>query len=204
MAQNPFNPNNWYWVVAGSSTQVYSSVSGTFVGVGDATYVAWLGIGNVATAIASNSLLFDVLFSLNALSATGAATLQAAGGLTPTQIDISLTLSTGGQQNNLVAHAGGGQVSGTQCVIGNNIFTVVATSGDSAQLPTAIAGRGIVVFNNGAQQMTIWSKNATTDLLHTTATPSGAAFTTLASGKVGQFGCPQNGHWGTAVVSPTA
>jgi hypothetical protein len=41
-----FNPQNWYWAVGGSTTQVYSSVSNTYVPVADATYAAWLAAGN--------------------------------------------------------------------------------------------------------------------------------------------------------------
>ena len=37
-----FNVYDWYWVVAGSTTQVYSSASGDYVPIADATYVAWL------------------------------------------------------------------------------------------------------------------------------------------------------------------
>jgi hypothetical protein len=41
-----------YWVVGGSSTQVYGSKTNIYVPVADANYVAWLNAGNVATPIA--------------------------------------------------------------------------------------------------------------------------------------------------------
>jgi len=56
-----YNPRNWYWIVAGSTTQVYSSASGDYVPVADATYQAWLAAGGVPTSIASEAELGDVL-----------------------------------------------------------------------------------------------------------------------------------------------
>jgi hypothetical protein len=67
-APSGFRPKNWYWIVAGSTTQVYSSASGTYVPVNDPTYLAWLNpeIGNVPRAIASEAALGQelALFSL--------------------------------------------------------------------------------------------------------------------------------------------
>jgi hypothetical protein len=40
-----------YWIVGGSTTQVYSSNTNTYVPVADANYVAWQGEGKVATPI---------------------------------------------------------------------------------------------------------------------------------------------------------
>lgn len=57
------NPKNWYWFVAGDTTQVYSSASHTFVLVADATYQAWLSAGGVTSSIASLGELIDVLAS---------------------------------------------------------------------------------------------------------------------------------------------
>jgi hypothetical protein len=35
----PFRPRNWYWIVNGSTTQVYSSAVGNYVPVGNAPYL---------------------------------------------------------------------------------------------------------------------------------------------------------------------
>jgi hypothetical protein len=56
-----YTPNNWYWIVAGSTTQVYSSAAVAYVPVANSTYVAWLAAGNVPTKIAVEQELFDVL-----------------------------------------------------------------------------------------------------------------------------------------------
>lgn len=56
-----YNPSNWYWIVAGVETQLFSSASGNYVPASDATYQAWLAGGNVPTRIASEDELGDVL-----------------------------------------------------------------------------------------------------------------------------------------------
>lgn len=61
MPNAPFNSANWYWIVAGSTTQVYSSAVGDFVPVTDATYQAWLAAGHVPTKIDTEANLGQVL-----------------------------------------------------------------------------------------------------------------------------------------------
>lgn len=57
-----YNPRDWYWVVAGDPTQVFSSALGAYVPVDDATYAAWLGTGdNRPTPIGSENSLGEVL-----------------------------------------------------------------------------------------------------------------------------------------------
>lgn len=56
-----YTPQNWYWVVNGSTTQVYSSASGDYVHIDNATYAAWAAAGNSATRIASEAELGEVL-----------------------------------------------------------------------------------------------------------------------------------------------
>ena len=58
---NPYNPYDWYWIVAGSTTQVYSSKSGDYVPVADATYQAWLVQDNLPTRILNEAELGEVL-----------------------------------------------------------------------------------------------------------------------------------------------
>ena len=56
-----YDPRNWYWSVAGSTTQVYSSASGDYVAIADSTYQAWLAAGNAPTKIDTEANLGDVL-----------------------------------------------------------------------------------------------------------------------------------------------
>lgn len=56
-----FDPRNWYWIVNGSKTQVYSSAAGDYVPVANATYQAWLAAGGLATRIATEAELGEVL-----------------------------------------------------------------------------------------------------------------------------------------------
>jgi hypothetical protein len=61
MGTKSYDPKNWYWRVAGSTTQVYSSKTGNYVPVDDATYLAWVNDGGRATSIASEAELGEVL-----------------------------------------------------------------------------------------------------------------------------------------------
>lgn len=56
-----YTPGNWYWIVGGSSSQVYSSAVNNFVPVSDAAYSAWLAVGNTPTKIDTIQNLADVL-----------------------------------------------------------------------------------------------------------------------------------------------
>lgn len=56
-----YNPADWYWIVNGNETKVYSSASGDFVRTDDATYVEWLSDGTVPTRIANEAELGEVL-----------------------------------------------------------------------------------------------------------------------------------------------
>jgi hypothetical protein len=56
-----FAPANWYWIVAGSVTQVYSSAVSNFVPIADAAYQAWLSKGNFPSRIATEAELGEVL-----------------------------------------------------------------------------------------------------------------------------------------------
>src|SRR5665811_1297961 len=59
----PYTPLKWYWVIAGSTTQIFSSASLTFVKPDDITYNAWQETGGVPTQIKTAASLSDVLSS---------------------------------------------------------------------------------------------------------------------------------------------
>jgi hypothetical protein len=54
------DPNSNYWIIAGSSTDVYAGASNTLVPVNDSDYAAWAA-NNTASPIASEAELADVL-----------------------------------------------------------------------------------------------------------------------------------------------
>lgn len=56
-----FVARDWYWIVAGSTTQVYSSARAAYVPISDTAYTAWLGGGGKPTRILSEAELWDVL-----------------------------------------------------------------------------------------------------------------------------------------------
>ena len=86
-----YNAASWYWIVASSATQVYSSAAAAYVPVSDVGYVAWLVAGNRPSRIASEAELVDVLVGAG-LAVTGLGTpAQQARALLSAGIAISST-----------------------------------------------------------------------------------------------------------------
>jgi len=56
-----YSPHDWYWVVAGSSNQVYSSKAGDYVPLANVGYQSWLALGNRPTSIKTEADLGEVL-----------------------------------------------------------------------------------------------------------------------------------------------
>jgi hypothetical protein len=57
-----YNPADWYWIVADSTTIVYSSKSATYIAVTDATYAAFVAAGGRATRI-DNETDLQIVFA---------------------------------------------------------------------------------------------------------------------------------------------
>ena len=59
-----YDPADWYWIVGGSTTQVYSSKPAVrdYVPVADPAYVAWLADGTLPTNIDTEASLGEVLY----------------------------------------------------------------------------------------------------------------------------------------------
>lgn len=86
-----FTPQNWYWVVAGSAIQAYSSAIGDYVPVGNATYQTWLAQGNQSTKIDSELSLSQVLPKyLDILLVTTSTVLVIQQALKQAQLDVIL------------------------------------------------------------------------------------------------------------------
>lgn len=60
-----YNPFDWYWIVADSTTQVYSSAIGNYVPVTNETFIAWKSDGTLPTRVISEAELSEVLSVLN-------------------------------------------------------------------------------------------------------------------------------------------
>ena len=56
-----YNPSNWYWTVAGSTSQVWSSARAIYVPVTDTAYAAWLAAGNLPSRILNEAELLEVI-----------------------------------------------------------------------------------------------------------------------------------------------
>ena len=68
----PFDPKNWFWIVGGDESQVFSSKSGNYILASDAGYVAWVASGGMPTRIASAVELGEVLAPHNVRPAQSA------------------------------------------------------------------------------------------------------------------------------------
>ncbi len=94
--------------------------------------------------------------------------------------------------NGLTAHAGGGQASATALVVGWNRLSTVATLGDSAQLPAAVAGSQVIVANDGAANADIYSQNGGTDTIDGVA---GSTAVVITAAHRSMFICLTTGAW---------
>lgn len=56
-----YNPLNWYWIVGGDETKVFSSKSGSFVQSDNSTYMEWVNEGGTPTHVVSKAELGEVL-----------------------------------------------------------------------------------------------------------------------------------------------
>jgi hypothetical protein len=61
MARKKYNPKDWYWIVGGDETQVFSSLRGNYFPVADATYVAWKADGTKPSRTPDNAELAHIL-----------------------------------------------------------------------------------------------------------------------------------------------
>lgn len=96
------------------------------------------------------------------------------------------------RQDNITAHAGGGQASAYQLGYTQNRVSTVATSGDSVALPKAIAGSECVVINAGANPMQIFGKIGAADTINGIAGNVGVS---MPPGGLGIFVCVTAGVW---------
>jgi hypothetical protein len=87
-----YNPADWYWIVAGNTTQVYSSSRDEYVPLTDATYLAWLAAGNAPTNIDTAANLAIVLFQADVsglqITSTSTAALNGIYSVSSEQIQL--------------------------------------------------------------------------------------------------------------------
>lgn len=106
----------------------------------------------------------------------------------------------------VVAFAGGGQPGGTPIGVPNNqgieaaiaeIRTVV-TAADSVQLPQAVNGKTLLVFNSSANSSNLYANpnvNKATGVTDTINGGANANAYAVAAGKSVLFFCPRDGIW---------
>ncbi len=84
-----YDPTNWYWVVGGDQTKVFSSAVGDYVPVSDATYVSWLSDEGAPTVIDTENNLAEVL-SRNSVRPTHANVLDKYKSVQASKLTIEL------------------------------------------------------------------------------------------------------------------
>lgn len=94
--------------------------------------------------------------------------------------------------NGLTAHAGGTKAAALQIPAAAALveFETVATNGDSALLPQALAGTEVKVANSGAATMALYGRG--TDTINDAAT---ATNYDLATNVSATFFCAKDGQW---------
>lgn len=129
------------------------------------------------------------------MATTGIQPTQGGG---PALIDQTWLLGLAGGLNNasvnsLVATAGGTKAAGYQIPAATTLvaFATVASSGDSALLPQALKNTYLLVYNGGAQNLSLYGKG--TDTINAVATASAY---TLATTAAALFFCAKDGNWG--------
>lgn len=107
-------------------------------------------VSTTQTGFSQDGALAQV-YSAAGIQTAGLAELVALAGITYTGQDIKSAVTT------LTALAGGAQ-AGTALTRTFNNFTVVATTGDSAQLPVAALGKKVIVKNSAAITMAVFGQ----------------------------------------------
>ena len=93
-------------------------------------------------------------------------------------------------EDNLTAHAGGGQNAAYPINSGIARFTTVATAADSAILPPSTVGLQVIVINSGANSMQVYGLGA--DVINGVASGTGVA---QAAGSISVYTCSLVGYW---------
>jgi len=148
--------------------QVYGSGSDTINDVASATGVSQM----------QNSLVLYICVTAGKWYSAGLANGFASG--------FQMFSSAAG----LTAHAGGGQGSGTPITAMQNFFSTVATTGDSATLPSAQVGMEISVAKNGANSMNVFPASGQTingQAVNTQVAVAAGTITMFFSGAAGAW-----------------
>lgn len=97
----------------------------------------------------------------------------------------------GSADDNLTAHAGGGQAAALLLAKVVNRVSTVATAADSVKLPASSPGMQITIINDAAvNSMQVFGTNP--DTINNVATGTGVA---QAAGKTAIYSCPVAGKW---------
>lgn len=101
-------------------------------------------------------------------------------------------------QDNITATAGGGQANAFQINSQTARVSVVATAGDSIQLPPSAAGLELLIINHGANAMQVFGNLAAGDVVDDQAAATGVS---QMSNSLVIYSCATAGKWYTEGLS---
>lgn len=107
-------------------------------------------------------------------------------------INALASLTRLGTKGSITAQADGTQANAVQLVNGVNEVTTVAGANDSVQLPRAAAGSIVYVANAGANTLTVFGKNGSSDTINGTAGSTGVTQATTVDAI---YACITDGRW---------
>lgn len=102
------------------------------------------------------------------------------------------------RKSTITAKAGGTQAAAVQLIATLNKVTVCATGGDSVAAPKAVAGSVVIVENQGAQSLNVFSKLGSGDTINGASAATAYA---VAAGKIAFFICNDAGKYSAGVLA---
>ncbi len=112
-----YTPANWYWIVGGDKTRVFSSAKSAYVSTDDPDHKAWMASDNRPSAIGSEADLSDVLLP-HGMSLTGPVRKAAVSTLLDALSASQRATITPDHMGRLVARSGLGHVIITDPKVG--------------------------------------------------------------------------------------
>ena len=174
-----YTPSNWYWVVAGSTTEVFASARSAYVSSSDATYLAWIAAGNRATNIDTEANLIGVL----AEAAPGVTVPSVAGLIAYTQAKQA-AIASGGISVNVGSTSFPTMVEASTSVSGLTLLnSAVAVAAANPSATTAwVPSTGNPITLNAAQVQTI--SGTVVAFIQATFTTAAAVITAINAGTI--------------------
>lgn len=169
-----FDAKKWFWIVAGSTTQVYSSERSEYVPISDAAYVAFLAGGDGPTRIDTEANLIAVLAA------------QAPDSVVPSSAGLAHYAAS---KQDAIMSSGITVDVGSPVQVGTGVLGLALLQGalslaqsDPAKVFTWVQDSGVPVSLTAAQIQTIFA--AVTTYIQSSFTTLGGILQAIGSGAI--------------------